>query len=137
MRAITVCQPYAHLIAIGEKPIENRTWSTPFTGELAIHAGKSRDWLAVDDDTTGMAFGAIVAVVRMVACKAKPDRVIPSWRQWAHLFHHEHAQGPWCFILEDVRRLPRPIACRGAQGFWDVPADVERSVRAQIERVAG
>lgn len=136
MRALTICQPYAHLIAIGEKPIENRTWSTPYTGELAIHAGKSLAWLSGDEDTSVMAFGAIVAVVQMVACKPKPDRVIPSWRRWQHLFEHEHANGPWCFILEDVRRLARPIPCRGAQQFWDVPADVEAAVRAQLERPA-
>ena len=28
MKALTVCQPYAELIARGEKPIENRTWPT-------------------------------------------------------------------------------------------------------------
>ena len=45
MKALTICQPYAEMIANHEKPIENRTWPTSYRGPLAIHAGKSRAWL--------------------------------------------------------------------------------------------
>ena len=45
MKALTICQPYPHLIMLGEKPVENRTWATSYRGPLAIHAGKSRQWL--------------------------------------------------------------------------------------------
>jgi hypothetical protein len=49
MKALTICQPYAHLIVRGEKRVENRTWPTRYTGPLAIHAGKSRQWLSPGD----------------------------------------------------------------------------------------
>lgn len=39
MRAITLWQPWASLIAIGAKTIETRSWSTAYRGPLAIHAG--------------------------------------------------------------------------------------------------
>lgn len=120
MRALTVCQPYAELIARGVKPIENRTWPTPYRGELLIHAGKSQDWLDPDDIATypDMAFGAVVAIVRMVAC-LRLDRP-ESWQQChrEYLLHHEDANGPWCWVLEDIRRLRSPITARGAQGLW-------------------
>lgn len=39
MKAITVTQPHATLIAIRAKKIETRSWSTSYRGVLAIHAG--------------------------------------------------------------------------------------------------
>lgn len=40
MKAITLTQPWATLVAIGAKRIETRPWSTKYRGPLAIHAGK-------------------------------------------------------------------------------------------------
>lgn len=45
MKAITIHQPYASLIAWGEKHFETRSWSTPYRGPIAIHAGKSMEVL--------------------------------------------------------------------------------------------
>jgi hypothetical protein len=38
MKAISVKQPWAQLICLGIKPIENRTWATKFRGRTYIHA---------------------------------------------------------------------------------------------------
>lgn len=125
MKGLTICQPYAELIARGEKPIENRSWPTRYRGLLAIHAGKSRAWMDHDDARRypDMPFGAIVAVARLVG---SPELQRDSdWRpEWRHLRDHEHANGPFCWILEEVRRLDHPVPFRGAQGLWDVPADL-------------
>ncbi len=40
MKAITLTQPWATLIAIGAKTIETRSWNTIYRGKLAIHAAK-------------------------------------------------------------------------------------------------
>ena len=119
MKALTICQPYAHLIAIGEKRVENRTWYTPYRGPLLIHAGKSRAWL-VDDDPQNMAFGAIVAQATLVACvtrleiaQGKHDKAYPWLRD------HLHVEGPWCWVLEDVIALPEPVPTTGFQGLWN------------------
>ena len=39
MKAITLRQPYASLVAIGAKPHETRSWATSYRGPIAIHAG--------------------------------------------------------------------------------------------------
>lgn len=39
MKAITLTQPWATLVAIGAKCIETRSWPTQYRGPLAIHAG--------------------------------------------------------------------------------------------------
>lgn len=39
MKAITLWQPYASLVAISAKPDETRSWATNYRGPIAIHAG--------------------------------------------------------------------------------------------------
>lgn len=40
MKALTITQPYATLVAIGAKRIETRDWNTRHRGPLAIHSSK-------------------------------------------------------------------------------------------------
>lgn len=126
MRGLTVCQPFASLIAAGAKPVENRTWPTSYRGALLIHAGKSRKWLGEHVDVVGlpdpMPFGVVVAVARLHDCRRLEE--LPS-----RLRVHEHASGPWCWILRDVAPLSRPVPWRGALGLWGVPAELRRKVR--------
>jgi hypothetical protein len=42
MKAITILQPWASLIACGAKKIETRGWATKYRGKIAIHAGKGK-----------------------------------------------------------------------------------------------
>ena len=41
MKALTIKQPFATLIAKGDKHYEFRSWKTNYRGEILIHAGKS------------------------------------------------------------------------------------------------
>jgi hypothetical protein len=52
--------------------------------------------------------GAIVAVVDLVDCVPIRD------------CHFDYAEGPWCWLLSNVRRL-KPIPWRGRQKLFDVP----------------
>lgn len=124
MRALTICQPYAHLIVTGEKRVENRTWPTRYRGPLAIHAGKSLEWMGDYTRTPDMAFGAIVGVADLVDCVDVDDdsdltRACAKYQWFAT---HEHVNGPFCFVLNNVRRLAVPVPWKGAQGFWEVPS---------------
>ena len=131
MKALTICQPYAELICRGEKRVENRTWPTMYRGPILIHAGKSRAWLDAGPDVgseanygipvSAMAFGAVVATAQLVNCvraeaihSGKYDDIYP----WAK--DHYHVNGPWCWILDNVKRVD-PVPYRGAQGLFDIP----------------
>lgn len=115
MNLLTVCQPYADLIARKLKPVENRPWSTQKRGPLAIHAGLSRDWLGWNERGEGLAFGAIVAIAWLHDCKplAEVTEIYP------HLRGNEHVTGPFCLVLTSVFRLDKPIAFTGHQGIRD------------------
>jgi hypothetical protein len=47
--AISVRQPWASLLAMGKKPVENRTWARNFRGRVLIHASKGLSRIEYDD----------------------------------------------------------------------------------------
>ncbi len=66
MRALSVKQPWAELIALGKKKIEFRTWQRDFRGDLLIVASKSRQDDECEEeglDPTKLVYGAAVCVV--------------------------------------------------------------------------
>lgn len=132
MKGLTISQPYASLIASGQKWVENRTWGTSYRGWLAIHAGKTSRYL----DKGALAVypvGKILAVAQLVACldidgPRRYDRatVLADGLTVDDVLKHPYTEGPWAWVLRDVRELPMPVICRGAQGLWDVsPYTVE------------
>jgi activating signal cointegrator 1 len=144
MRALTIIQPFAELIALQAKRCENRTWATNYRGLLAIHAGKSRRYQGEDVREIAenyllsgemLAFGAIIAVARLVDCvqvssgKERAASIERLGERFAWMHDHEHAEGPWCFVLRDVRRVG-PIECNGAQGLWMPPPDIVAELQA-------
>lgn len=138
MKALTINQPYAHLIMTGEKLVENRTWATKYRGTLLIHAGKTRKWLdhfkewkeypfldkrAADLDLPvpeDMTLGAIIAVVTLLDCLHSDDIAAGRFDNiYPWIRSHSHVSGPWCWVLADARPLSHPIPCRGSQGLWN------------------
>jgi activating signal cointegrator 1 len=57
VKALTLHQPWASLIAVGAKRIETRNWATDYRGPLAIHASRSQRYVGVDFDSP---YGAVV-----------------------------------------------------------------------------
>jgi hypothetical protein len=141
MRAISLHQPYATLISLGEKHFETRSWGTRFRGPVAIHASKgfpgyaqcaAISWpfrevlhehgLRVAD----LPFGAVVATCVVVDCRridpADPQ-VALDWFK-AHAARHDqqfgdYTLGRFMWLLSDVVALPEPIPARGALGLWE------------------
>jgi hypothetical protein len=133
MKALTLWQPWAHAIVHLGKRIENRRWPPPkyLKGQaFAIHAGKG-----FDEDSTeelkrfGMLArhvgrdyfdrGAVVAVARLKGSETDIEKIDGTQRFWF--------AGPVGWILTDVRPV-RPVVCRGAQGLWNLPPEIEREV---------
>lgn len=68
MRALSVRQPWAELLAAGKKKVEYRTWKVAFRGDLLIVASASRHDDACEDeglDPAALAYGAAVCVVEL------------------------------------------------------------------------
>jgi hypothetical protein len=121
VKALTICQPYAEFIVRGQKRVENRTWPTKHRGQMYIHAGKSREWF--DDDEHLIRefgrmppFGAVVAIANLIDCVPYNNT---SFDKYPWLAKHEHANGPWCWILDRITPIG-PWPYRGAQGLFDI-----------------
>lgn len=122
-RVLTVHQPYAELIALPDddprrKRIENRPAALSYRGPLLIHAGKDLAWL---DDAAGwnidpatLVFGALVAACELWAVYHVNSMSVGMMPE----IETQHAHGPQCLMLRNVRRLRTPIPIRGQQGLW-------------------
>ncbi len=141
MKALTLTQPWASLIALGHKHVETRSWTTyqHYGGVIAIHAAKgfpryAREFFA-EERLAGrvpplIPFSAIVAVARLAdCCRTEQVGITDLERRLG-----DYSPGRWAFLLEEVVALAEPISCRGALGFWTVPTDIEEQVRKVLLR---
>jgi len=156
MRALTLWQPMAWAIAEGHKPVENRTWPLPsrMVGQrFAIHAGKKYDpdWAEMIHNTFGLDVpdakticrGSIIAVATFRGCMTDEKLSLLTLDDLSRMnmpaesFRgiHEWFSGPQGFLMSDVQKLDRPILCRGYQGMWAIPADIEAEMLEQVDTV--
>lgn len=149
MKAITIIQPWATLIALGEKQFETRSWPTKHRGELAIHAGKKIDREACETEpirstlakhgytANNLPTGAVVAVANLAECwevigeadVPEPCTVVLIDSNGGHMFgiprySNEgrfgfYSTGRYAWELSGVRRIPEPIPAKGMQGLWN------------------
>lgn len=146
IKALTILQPWASLIALGAKRIETRSWYTSYRGPMAIHAGRSRKFINIAHQEPFFSalktisqpigdcplpidvllpVGEVVAVCRLVNCKEIDNTTLHPWRfNPEELSEQEKAFGDftlgrYAWILEDVRMLPEPIPAKGRLGLWN------------------
>jgi hypothetical protein len=131
IKALSLHQPWASLIAAGAKHIETRSWDTPYRGLLAIHAtlespratlalanaDPMRGALQAAGITTAdrLPRGCILALCRLTACE--PVSTPPPYPESAY---GEYTPGRFAWRLDDIWALPEPLPARGSQGLWSV-----------------
>ena len=134
MKALTLTQPWATLVAIGEKHFETRSWGTKNRGPVAIHAAMgfprhARD-LCNDEpfDSTllrhgysGWGFlprGAVLAVCEIGDCfRTAAGDDGPDEQEAAF---GDFSVGRYAWRLDNVRRLSNPIVIPGHLGLWGI-----------------
>lgn len=129
MKCLSIQQPWAHAILIGDKPVENRTWYCDYVGKLLIHAGKKMDddgVLTIQDyfpetydllkQYKPIPRGAILGAVEMTDCVRRHDS------EWFF--------GPFGFVFKNPVLFVNPIPYRGQLGIFNVDYS---TVKAEIE----
>lgn len=138
MKALSVKQPWSGLIIAGIKTVENRSWSTMYSGPLAIAATKQPDKRAMLDMARELGKlpdvcninGAILGVCNLTALIWTGQDGIPETdmthlttaQQRKILQWWDHESVGW--ILANPRALAHPLQHKGALGLRDLPADV-------------
>ncbi|MCK4761959.1 MAG: ASCH domain-containing protein [Candidatus Aminicenantes bacterium] len=136
MKALSIQQPWAWLIVNRIKPIENRTWKTPYSGPVLIHAGKKVDRQGYDwvletfknhefiktmPTLEKMPTGGVIGASYIYTCtKISKEKI---WKG--------HNYAPW-YIGPYFLELYKPktfemefIPCPGKLRFFDIPLKIE------------
>lgn len=115
MKALSIRQPWAGLIACGRKTVETRTWQTTYRGPLLIVSGLERapEWgryqFEVPGDLGGQ--GVALAIANLVGISAMSEE-------------HEKAAfvkarpGLWAWRFDIIRKI-RPFPVKGKLGLFD------------------
>jgi hypothetical protein len=139
IRAISLWQPWATAIALGNKRIETRHWSTPYRGEIAIHAAKRFDAdqreFSMVERALGrlpdrLPFGAIVAVASLIDVRRSEELKLSVSALERLYGNYEANRFGW--LLQDIRPLSQPVGCAGRQSMWTLSAEVSAAVRAAL-----
>lgn len=141
IKALTLTQPWATLVAIGAKRIETRSWRTAYRGSLAIHAAKGfPKWasetcnypeFARELGPDPLPLGAVIATARLISCiptrELQQNRVIEvdylagcsdfvlDDRERAF---GDYSPGRWAWLLADAVQC-EPIPAKGSLSLWD------------------
>lgn len=151
MKAITIWQPWASLLACGAKKYETRSWPTQYRGVIAIHAAAKKPssiWEAIGCivdkvraalgiiDPDDLPRGCIIATAELVGCwKIQQNRVDRSIYvvvendvavtieppEWDF---GDWTHGRYAWELVNVKMLPEPIPAKGMQRLWNWEGDL-------------
>jgi len=122
MKAISLKQPWASLIAIGRKTIETRTWATNYRGKLLIVASKTFDKNYPLKNFAEIFYqvplGKAVAIVNLIDCrlmkKEDEEKAMCSC-----------SSGRYAWILSDIKST-ESFPVKGQLGLYDVEFKEEK-----------
>lgn len=142
MKALTIQQPWATLIALGEKRFETRSRRTNIRGRIAIHAGKTIDKEACDREPIkstlakhgytidNLPTGAVIATAELT--ESYPINLssysfaayVDHKATIVEVFEDEEFQFGWyeegrhAWELANVKQI-EPEPAKGQQGWWN------------------
>lgn len=120
MKALSIQQPWAVLIAIGQKNIGNRNRPTKYRGRIYIHTGKRFDpgalewllqkgisvWESLALHSNLIFRGGIIGEVDIIDCVTGSDS------RWF--------AGPYGFVLANPVLYEKPIPYKGRPGLFEI-----------------
>jgi len=127
MKAISVWEPWATLIAMGLKQYETRSWKTFYRGPLLICASQKR--LPFTEISTilsmvnltpnDLSYGKALAIVDLTDVFPTENLFIQN--RYIEQKFGDFSPGRYAWKLENIRQIKEPILIHGRQGLFDVP----------------
>ncbi len=141
MKALSIKQPWASLIAHGIKDIENRTWRTHFRGRIFIHASADKKQKPnftreqnnamynyfMTDGIRPKTFSAIIGEVDIIDCVINHSSI---WAEKTIQFEAFETQKPiYNWVLANAKLYDKPILnVKGKLSFWYPDVDIVECV---------
>ena len=114
IKAISLNQPWASMIANGKKTIETRRWQTSYRGDLLICSTKK-------PIIPGLCCGYALCVVTIWDCQ-------PMCKDDEKAACCELYDGAYAWFLKEIQQI-LPFSVRGMQGFYEVDDnDIKSSI---------
>lgn len=115
-------------------PLITRAWDKYLREHVPGWAGLPSSDVELGRHTTLMPFGAVAALAQVTGCHWGADCYTPSADGRTPGAYCSRWGASWQYHIElaDIRPLAEPVPCRGAQGLWRLPEDVEKAARAQL-----
>lgn len=107
MKALSVKQPWANMIASGIKTIEFRQWTTRYRGPILIVVAKK-----LRTESAGKA----IAIAWLKNCRL----AVPGDELMAY---HPVFNGAWAWEFSMITKIRMPFEIRGRQGLFNVDYD--------------
>lgn len=136
MKTLTLTQPWASLVALGEKRIETRSWHTAYNGALAIHAALrypkwAKDLALTEPFRTSLrvphgnysypelTLGVVVCTTTLLYCVPTQqivDKISDKERSFG-----DYSEGRWAWMFGPIvaRFGMREVPVKGHLGLWD------------------
>lgn len=123
--ALSIRQPFADLVVMGVKDIENRGRPTRLRGTILIHAGRAKVEAAVHEDFEArlrrvgllkkhdrwdFPYGAIIGMADIVDCVTEHGS--------------EFFNGPYGWVLANAEAFARAVPYTGKVGIFYVPSEM-------------
>lgn len=139
MKALTLHQPYASLIAIGYKQYETRSRRTHYRGKLLITSAKKdtkqqrevweriSNHIGIETSWEALPKGKAILVCDLAGCWQMEPKSINKQRE-IELLVGNWIPGYWAYRLENAKAIADPFPVQGKQGFFNVNDSLLRDV---------
>ena len=146
MKAITVWQPWAQLLAEGKKHDETRSWRTNYRGEILIHAAKKDPLFGIcqmPDEGWEKALlsfglheafnrferfptGVIIGKAILRDCKLIDQEYHDFIKELCpeEFLYGDFTVGRYAWRLEEPEIFKNPIPASGKQGLWNFDGSI-------------
>ena len=135
IKALSLWQPWASLVAVEAKLYDTRSWSTKYRGVLAIHAAKFDKYIYHYDNPAlnplmrealieggfqtahQIPVGAVLCLVSLVDCY--PVEQVRDQLSEREIAFGDYGDGRFAWKLEMAHVFRPPVPARGHQGLWN------------------
>jgi hypothetical protein len=132
---LTIWQPYASLLMLGEKRFETRGWRCTYRlgTVFAIHAAARQPFLPADDvafckaiaaflerhhmDQRDLPLGSVLGLARLVSVRVANGQLRASL-PLQELCFGDFSDDRFAWEFQVERLFPEPVPARGQQGIW-------------------
>jgi hypothetical protein len=142
-RAISIWQPWASLLASGEKQWETRSWHTSYRGPIVICSTKSWKNKALAESSPfyetlarknltpdTLPLGKAVGIGYLVECK--PVQNVVGWLSERERIFGNYGHSRYAWRIGGARLIDS-VPVKGQQGWFKLPLEQSRAVWRQIQ----